>query len=60
MAWMSTDCQQRAEVGVVGDDHPIVDQRSVEDLVVRGVLQPEITNGDGVVASGCEESGHVW
>jgi len=44
---MSTDCQQRAEVGVVGDDHPIVDQRSVEDLVVRGGFDDPAGGSDG-------------
>ena len=57
---MSTHGQQGAEVGVVGDDDAILDERSVEDLVVRGVLQAELTNGDGVVAGGSEASGHLW
>ena len=44
----------------MGDDDPVVEQRSVEDFVVSSVLQPEIADGYGVVAGSREEPGYVW
>jgi hypothetical protein len=59
-AWTGGARRAGAEVGVVGDDDSVVEQCSGENLVVRGVLQPEVANGDGVVAGGSEQLGRVW
>lgn len=44
------DSEEGAEVGVVRDDNPIVLQRDIEDPLVVGILQAELSDGDGVVA----------
>jgi hypothetical protein len=41
--------EERAEVGVVRNDNPIVGQCSIEDRVVVGVLKADLTDGDGVM-----------
>ena len=48
------------EVGVVGDDDSVVAECPVEDLVVGCVLELNVADWNGVVASGSEQSGDVW
>jgi hypothetical protein len=44
-----TECEQCADVGVVGDDDPVVDCGMVEDLIVWRITQTDIANSHGVV-----------
>jgi hypothetical protein len=51
---------ERAEVGVVGDDDSVVGESPVQNLVVGCMLELDVANGYGVVASCGEQSGDAW
>jgi hypothetical protein len=46
--------------GVVGDDDSVVGESPVQNLVVGCMLELDVANGYGVVASCGEQSGDVW
>jgi hypothetical protein len=46
-------CQNAREIGVRGDQHPILHSCAVEDHVVRCRLQTVLANVNGIVTARC-------
>lgn len=42
--------EQEAEVGICGDDDPVLVERSLQDDVVPGCAEVDVSRGDDVVA----------
>lgn len=57
MAWTTRGMQQCTEVGVVGDDDPVVVYGVVQNLVVR--CEAEVANRHCVVPLRCQQGGQT-
>lgn len=51
---VSTRREERAEVGVCGDEHPFLKLRAIEDLPIGGCLESVIADVFGVVSGSVE------
>ncbi len=47
--------EQRPEVGVMGDDHPVGADCEVDDLVVGSVADPDVSDVNGIVTRSCQQ-----